>query len=82
MNEYKKRPKNIDVNHALAWVAFNQKDYPQAQQYMQVALRTGSKNPELLQEAAAIELAAGNKAASNKLVADARKTNPKFTLVN
>jgi len=80
--EYKKRPKNIDVNHALAWVAFNQKEYPKAQQYMQVALRTGSKNPELLQEAAAIELAAGNKAASNKLVADARKTNPTFTLVN
>lgn len=82
MNEYAKRPKNIDVNHALAWVAFNQKDFQKAQQYMQVALRTGSKNPELLQQAGAIALAAGNKAESSKLMADAKKTNPQFSLRN
>lgn len=82
MNEYKKRPKNIDVNRALAWVAYNQKNFPQARQYSQVALRTGSKNPELLQQAGAIELALGNTGQHDKLVADARKTNPTFTLVN
>ena len=78
--EYKKRPKNIDVNHALAWVYFNQHDLKNAQQHMQIALRTGSKDPELLQEAGAIELALGNASQSNKLVAVAKKTNPKFTL--
>ncbi|MVM28867.1 tetratricopeptide repeat protein [Spirosoma sp. HMF4905] len=78
--EYKKRPKNIDVNHALAWVYFNQHDLKNAQQHMQIALRTGSKDPELLQEAGAIELALGNAGQRDKLVAIARKTNPKFTL--
>ena len=82
MNEYKKRPRNIDVNRALAWVAYNQKNFPQALAYSRVALRTGSKNPELLQQAGAIELALGNTRQSNKLIADARKTNPTFTLVN
>ena len=80
MREYQKRPKNIDVNHALAWVYFNQKNTPKAQQHMQVALRTGLKDPELLQRASAIARAMGNAEASNKLIADARKTNPNFTL--
>ena len=80
MKEYQKRPKNIDVNHALAWVYFNQHNLKQAQHHMEVALRTGSKDPELLQQAGAIELALGNASQSNKLVAAARKTNPNFTL--
>ncbi|WP_223834084.1 tetratricopeptide repeat protein [Spirosoma profusum] len=80
MKEFQKRPKNIDVNHALAWVYYNQHDYKKAGQHMQVALRTGSKDPELLQQAGAIELALGNQQQSSKLVAAARKTNPKFTL--
>ena len=82
MNEYKKRPRNIDVNRALAWGAYNQQNFPQALQYSRVVLRTGSENPELLQQAGAIELALGNTRQSNKLIADARKTNPTFTLVN
>lgn len=80
MNEYKKRPKNIDVNHALAWVYFNQKNPKEAQKHMEVALRTGSKDPELLQQAGAIAMAMGNVDQHKKLVAEARKTNPKFTL--
>lgn len=80
MKEYKKRPKNIDVNHALAWVYFKQNDIQRAQQHVQVALRTGSKDPELLQKAGAIEIALGNAGPGNKLIAEAKKTNPKFTL--
>ncbi|MBC3788369.1 hypothetical protein FHK02_5968, partial [Spirosoma sp. LMG 31448] len=38
------------------------------------------KDPELLQRAGAIAKAMGNAEASNKLIADARKTNPNFTL--
>jgi tetratricopeptide (TPR) repeat protein len=78
--EYKNRPKNIDVNHALAWVYFNQKDYKKAQEHVMVAMRTGSQNPELLQEAAKIELALGNNTEGNKLIAQAKKANPKFVL--
>jgi tetratricopeptide (TPR) repeat protein len=80
MIEFKNRPKNIDVNHALAWVYFNQKDYKKAQEHISVALRTGSQNPELLQEAAKIELALGNSTAGNRLIAQAKKANPKFVL--
>jgi tetratricopeptide (TPR) repeat protein len=80
LNEYKNRPNNIDVNHALAWVYFNKHDLKNAQKHMQVAMRTGSKDPELLQEAGAIELALGNAAEHQKLVAAARKTNPNYTL--
>ena len=78
--EYKKRPKNIDVNQAMAWVYYQKKDFRKAQEMMQVAMRTGSKNPELLQQAGAIELALGNAAEGNKLVAMAKKTNPNFVL--
>jgi tetratricopeptide (TPR) repeat protein len=80
MIEYKKRPKNIDVNHALATVYFNQKDYQNAQKHVKIAMRTGSQNPELLQEAAKIELALGNNNEGNKLIAQAKKANPKFVL--
>lgn len=80
LKEFEKRPKNIDVNHALAWVYYNQKDFQKAQQHIQAAMRTGSKDPELLQQAGAIELSLGNAGKSSKLIAAARKTNPKFML--
>ena len=78
LKEYRKRPKNIDVNHALAWVYFNQNDLKKAQEHMQVALKTGSKDPERLQQAAAIEVALGHVEMGNRLVAQARKINPAF----
>ncbi len=52
--EYAIRPKNIDVNNELAWIAYNQKDISKAKEYLKVAVSTGSKNPELLQRAAVI----------------------------
>ncbi len=54
MMEYNNRPKNIDVNKELAWIAFNQKDMAKAKKYLNTAMSTGSKNPELLKRAAAI----------------------------
>jgi tetratricopeptide (TPR) repeat protein len=80
MKEYARRPKNIDVNHALAQAYFKEKNNDKAQQHMKVALSTGSKDPEILQIASAIELAMGNKAQGEKLLAQAKKTNPKFVL--
>ncbi len=52
--EYNIRPKNIDVNNELAWIAYNQKDVASAKEYLKTALSTGSKNPELLQRATSI----------------------------
>ncbi len=52
--EYNIRPKNIDVNNELAWIAYNQNDFVKAKEYLKAALSTGSKNPELMQRAASI----------------------------
>jgi tetratricopeptide (TPR) repeat protein len=52
--EYTIRPKNIDVNNELAWIAYSQGDYTKAKAYLKTALSTGSKNPELLQRAMVI----------------------------
>ena len=52
--EYNIRPKNIDVNNELAWIAYNQNDLGKAKEYLKAALITGSKNPELLKRVAAI----------------------------
>ena len=54
MMEYSVRPKNIDVNKELAWIAYNKKEIPQAKEYLKTALSTGSKNPELLKRAGVI----------------------------
>lgn len=74
--EFAKRPKNIDVNHAMATVAFQKNDLKKAQEYIEVAMRTGSKDPELLQQASQIALAMGNVGESKKLIAEAKKVNP------
>ena len=52
--EYNIRPKNIDVNNELAWIAYSQNDFAKAKEYIKTANSTGSKNPELLQRTAAI----------------------------
>ncbi|MCY7352710.1 MAG: tetratricopeptide repeat protein [Cytophagaceae bacterium] len=55
LREYAMRPKNIDVNHALAWVYFKQNNLVKAREHLQVALRTGAKYPDLLARAEAIK---------------------------
>ncbi len=52
--EYAIRPKNIDVNNDLAWIAYSQQDYAKAKEYIKAAEITGSKNPELLKRVAII----------------------------
>lgn len=54
MMEYTIRPKNIDVNNELAWIAYNQNDIVKAKEYLKVAESTGSKNPEFLKRASVI----------------------------
>ena len=58
--EYKKRPRNIDVNHAMAVVAFKMNDFKKAKEYMLVATSTGSKDPELLMNASKIDRTLAN----------------------
>lgn len=58
--EYKKRPRNIDVNHAMAVIAFKSNDFKKAKEYISVAMSTGSKDPELLMDAGKIDRSLAN----------------------
>jgi tetratricopeptide (TPR) repeat protein len=58
--EYKKRPRNIDVNHAMAVVAFKTNDFKKAKEYISVAMSTGSQDPELLMDAGKIDRSLAN----------------------
>jgi tetratricopeptide (TPR) repeat protein len=74
--EYDRRPDNIDVNETMAWVLYKRGDYAQAQKYMQVARRTGSKHPVLLGRAGLILTKLGKGAEGQRLIESSLKTAP------
>ncbi len=78
--EYDRRPLNIDVNTTMAWVLYKDNKHSEAKRYMDVALRTGKKNAELLSKASMIEKADGNQKKSNELMKQAMKINPQSKL--
>ena len=71
---------NKHVNNALAWVYYNQKNLPKAQEHVAIALRVGTQDPELLQRASIIAQAGGDVPQKTKLLAAAKKVNPNFIL--
>ncbi len=52
--EYKRRPKNIEVNEAVAWVYYKKGEVAKSLPYVKAALRTNNKNPALLCKAGLI----------------------------
>jgi len=48
LNEYKNRPKNIDVNKLLAFVYYGLKDNENAKKHISIALITSKKDAELI----------------------------------
>ena len=74
--EYARRPDNIDVNETMAWVLYKRGQYAEAQKYMQVARRTGSKNPVLLCRAGLILTKTGKTAEGQALIENSLKTAP------
>jgi tetratricopeptide (TPR) repeat protein len=48
MEEYKRRPENIEVNKTLAAIYYGKKDFKKAAQHLQKATRTNSQDPMLL----------------------------------
>ncbi|MBD2723282.1 tetratricopeptide repeat protein [Hymenobacter armeniacus] len=74
--EYGRRPDNIDVNETMAWVLYKRGQYAEAQKYMQVARRTGSKNPVLLARAGLILSKLGKTAEGQALIENSLKTAP------
>lgn len=76
MTEYRRRPKNIDVNETLAWVYYKRNEIDKALPYINAALITNSKNPALLCTAGLIYLKKGDTAKGKKILALGVKTNP------
>ena len=74
--EYDRRPDNIDVNETMAWVLYKRGSYAEAQKYMQVARRTGSKNPILLGRAGLLLTKIGQVAEGQRLIENSLKTAP------
>ncbi|GAC1598739.1 MAG: hypothetical protein NVS3B25_24900 [Hymenobacter sp.] len=74
--EYARRPDNIDVNETMAWVLYKRGQFAEAQKYMQVARRTGSKNPVLLCRAGLILSRLGKTAEGQALIEQSLKTAP------
>jgi len=67
--EYNRRPANIDVNETMAWVYYHKGNYDKALPFLDVALKTNSRNPTLLCRAGLIYAKAGNKVKAKEILA-------------
>ncbi len=76
MLEYNRRPNNIDVNETVAWVYYCRGDYAKAVPYINVAMRTHSKNPVLLSRAALIYYKSGNQQLAKTTISQTSLQNP------
>lgn len=75
MLEYNRRPDNIDVNETVAWVYYNRGEYTKALPYLQIALKTNSKNPVLLARASLIFYKTGDKQLAKSMLHEATSAN-------
>ena len=64
--EYNRRPLNADVCEMMAWVHYKNNELNIALKHLPIALKTGSKNPDLLAHAAIIYAAANDKILAKK----------------
>ena len=76
MMEYNRRPNNIDVNETVAWCYYCKGNYAKAVPYINVALKTHSKNPILLSRAALIYFKSGNEQLAKATIAETSLQNP------
>jgi len=78
--EWNRRPENIDVNETLAWVYYAKGEYNKALPYMEVALKTNSRNPVLLSRAGLIYQAVHNNAKAKACLQAALEHNASFDM--
>ena len=76
LQEYNRRPNNIDVNETLAWVYYSKGDIDKALSYLKAALKTNSKNPRLLCRAGLIYYKANDKIMAKSFLEEGLKNNP------
>jgi len=78
--EYDRRPDNIDVCEALAWVRYKRGEFAQADTLINKSLRTHSRNPVLLCHAGLIKVKAGETAQGKALIKAAVEQDPYFDI--
>ena len=76
LEEYDRRPANIEVNETVAIVYYGKRDYAKAIPHIETALKTNCKNPELLGHAGLIYAKAGDKAKAKMFLSEALKNDP------
>jgi tetratricopeptide (TPR) repeat protein len=76
MLEYDRRPENIDVCEAVAWVNYKKGDFTAANNMINKALRTNCQNPVLLCHAGLIKIKAGEKEKGVALIKKALTNDP------
>jgi tetratricopeptide (TPR) repeat protein len=74
--EYDRRSENIDVCETIAWVHYKKGNLMDANNMINKALKTNSKNPILLIRAGLIKIKAGEKEKGIDLINVALKANP------
>jgi len=78
--EYDRRPDNIDVCEAVAWVRYKRGEFAQADTLINKALKTHSRNPILLCQAGLIKVKAGEMVQGKALIKTAIEQDPYFDI--
>ncbi len=76
MKEYQHRPANIEVNETIAIIYYRKADYTNAVKFIDDALKTNCKNPELLCYAGLINAKVGKTKEAQVFLQEALKNNP------
>jgi tetratricopeptide (TPR) repeat protein len=76
LKEYKRRPTNIEVNETVAIVYYRKRDYAKAVPYIETALKTNCRNPELLCHAGLIYAKSGKNKEAKLFLKEGLKNKP------
>ena len=76
LQEYNRRPENIEVNETVAIVYYGKGEYAKAIPFIETALKTNCNNPELLCHAGLIYAKGGDKAKAKMFLHEALKKDP------
>ncbi|MEJ7625947.1 MAG: tetratricopeptide repeat protein [Ferruginibacter sp.] len=78
--EYNRRHENVLMNETMAWVYYKKGNYRKALSFIKVALKTNSKNPDLLIKASMIYFKNGDKALAKKYKQEGLKVKSNINL--
>lgn len=73
--EYKRRPKNIDIQETLAWAYYKSGYFALADFYMKQAMRTRRNNPESIIKSGLIRIKSGQPLTGKLMITDVLKRN-------